>query len=209
LFFLVSALTVNAIVGEAPLANQSIARHVVMVIGSDNTFCSGVVIAQDLVLTAAQCIHPGANYSLVGFDRLVPKYVAKIFLHPEFDPASYLRRRMTADVALLKLIAPLPPAYAPVALTDSPVSAGSRVIVAGFGQANAGDNKSVAGVRAASLVVTGNPHVAAGRKQDHCPSNGGKRAVCGRDLLGQLETAKAYSQRREGLHLRRRTARQE
>jgi secreted trypsin-like serine protease len=157
LSFLVSALPVNAIVGEAPLANQSIARHVVMVIGSDNTFCSGVVIAQDLVLTAAQCIHPGANYSLVGFDRLVPKSVAKIFLHPEFDPASYLRRRMTADVALLKLIAPLPPPYAPVALTDSPVSAGSRVIVAGFGQANAGDNKSVAGVRAASLVVTGNP----------------------------------------------------
>jgi Trypsin-like peptidase domain/Trypsin len=160
LFIFYSSNPSAAIVGGARAADRSIARHVVMVIGSDNSFCSGVVIAQDVILTAAQCIHPGTNYSLAGFDRLVPQYVAKVaktVLHPEFDPAAILRHRVTADVALLKLIAPLPPAYAPVVLTDSPVSAGSRVIAAGYGLAIAGDNNSVAGVRAASLIVTGEP----------------------------------------------------
>jgi hypothetical protein len=35
---------------------------------------------------------------------------------------------------LLKLIAPLPPAYVPVTLADSPVKVGSRVIAAGYGR---------------------------------------------------------------------------
>jgi Trypsin len=35
-----------------------------MVAGSDHKFCSGVVIAQDLILTAAQCIHPGTRYRI-------------------------------------------------------------------------------------------------------------------------------------------------
>ncbi len=146
-----------AIVGGAPVADQTIARHVVMIIGSDNGFCSGVVIAQDLILTAAQCIHPGANYRLLGFDRVAPQSVAKTALHPDWDPTAVSRRRVTGDVALVKLNAPLPPAYAPVALTGLPVSAGSQVIAAGYGQAIAGDNKSAAAVRAAPLVVTGNP----------------------------------------------------
>src|SRR4029077_3663149 len=49
--------------GGAPKASRSIA-HVVMVAGSDHKFCSGVVIAQDLILTAAQCIHPGTRYRI-------------------------------------------------------------------------------------------------------------------------------------------------
>ena len=65
---LLSVFSAAALVGGAPQANQSIARHVVMVVGSDKTFCSGVVIARDLILTAAQCIHPATSYKIVGFD---------------------------------------------------------------------------------------------------------------------------------------------
>jgi trypsin len=65
---LLSAFPAVALVGGAPRASQNIARHVVMVVGSDNTYCSGVVIAQDLILTAAQCIHPDTRYKIVGLD---------------------------------------------------------------------------------------------------------------------------------------------
>src|SRR6266536_2769940 len=112
---LLSVFPAAALVGGAPRANQSIARHVVMVVGSDKTFCSGVVIARDLILTAAQCVHPATNYKIFDASR-TPKNVARIIVHPDWDPNAILKHRVSADVALIKLVVPLPPAYAPVAL---------------------------------------------------------------------------------------------
>ena len=57
-----------ALVGGASEAGHSISRSVVMVVGSDKTVCSGVVIARDLVLTAAQCISPATRHGIIGFD---------------------------------------------------------------------------------------------------------------------------------------------
>jgi secreted trypsin-like serine protease len=160
LCFLLSGVPADAIVGEAPQANQTIARHVVMVVGSDGKFCSGVVIAQDIILTAAQCIHPGTAYSIVGFDppRTLTS-VANAVLHPEWDSSSILRHRVSADVGLLKLVASLPPAYRPVALADSQtvVTAGSQATVAGYGQGIVGDPKTAGTLRAARFMVTGMP----------------------------------------------------
>src|SRR6266436_4870306 len=100
---LLSGFPAAALVGGAPQASHSIARHVVMVVGSDRTFCSGVVIAQDLILTAAQCIHPATNYKIIGFDApKTLKNVASTIVHPDWDPTSGLRHRASADVALLK-----------------------------------------------------------------------------------------------------------
>jgi hypothetical protein len=155
---LLSGFPAAALVGGAPQASHSIARHVVMVVGSDRTFCSGVVIAQDLILTAAQCIHPNTRYSIVGLDppRALTR-VASAILHPEWDSSAYLRRRVSADVGLLKLVAPLPPTYKPIALAETMVTAGSEAIVAGYGVTREGDGKTGGILRAARLVVTGNP----------------------------------------------------
>jgi hypothetical protein len=141
---LLSVFPAAALVGGAPEASHSIARSVVMVVGSDRTLCSGVVIAQDLVLTAAQCIHPATNYKIVGFDAPTSlKGVSSTIVHPEWDPTAVLRHHVSADVALVKLTAPLPPAYMPVALADPKmVTAGSQVTVVGYGQAIAGDNRT-------------------------------------------------------------------
>src|SRR6516165_7810670 len=85
---LLSVFPAAALVGGAPKANQSIARYVVMVVGSDKTFCSGVVIARDLILTAAQCIHPATSYKIVGFDApRALKNVASTIVHPDWDSA--------------------------------------------------------------------------------------------------------------------------
>ena len=157
---LLSIFPAAALIGGAPKANQSIARYVVMVVGSGGIFCSGVVIGQDLILTAAQCIHPTATHGIIGFDAPKnPKNVSRTVVHPEFDRDSILRHRVTADVALVKLATPLPPAYVPVSLADSQkvVTAGSQVLVAGYGSAIAGDARTGGTLRAAHLLVTGNP----------------------------------------------------
>ena len=36
-----------------------------MLVGSRGNFCTGTAIARDLVLTAAHCVLPGADYKLV------------------------------------------------------------------------------------------------------------------------------------------------
>src|SRR5262245_17618597 len=83
---LLSVFPATALVGGAPQADHSIARYVVMVVGSDRVFCSGVVIGQDLILTAAQCIHPTATHSIIGFDAPKKlKNVSRTVAHPEFD----------------------------------------------------------------------------------------------------------------------------
>jgi secreted trypsin-like serine protease len=156
---LLSAFPAAALVGGAPQASDAIARYVVMVVGSDKTFCSGVVIARDLILTAAQCVHPATKYGIVGFDApKTLKSVARATLHPDWDPNAILKHRVTADVALLKLAAPLPPAYTAVALADEKmVTVGAQVVVAGYGLTVTGNGKTGGTLRAAHLLVTGKP----------------------------------------------------
>src|SRR5215831_2189990 len=108
-----------AMVGGAPPADPAIARHVVLLVGSRGNSCSGVAIARDVVLTAAHCVLPGADYKLVTFDAAhQPQLndVATIARHPQFQLATLLAHRATADVAVLKLAAALPLALAPAPL---------------------------------------------------------------------------------------------
>jgi hypothetical protein len=154
--------TASAMVGGAPPADPAIARHLVLLVGSRGTSCSGVAIARDLVLTAAHCVQPGAEYRLVDFDAAhapVLKSVDAITLHPGFELATLLAHRATADVALIKLSAPLPASFAPAPLASAATSVaiGDEFTVAGFGVAVRGDGRSGGTARAATLVATGQP----------------------------------------------------
>ena len=99
-----------AMVGGAPPATEEQSRGVVMLTGSHGTFCSGVALARDLVLTAAHCVLPGADYKLVELDARDSNprsWTSRIARHPAFDANAALRHRVTADVALLKLAEPV------------------------------------------------------------------------------------------------------
>jgi hypothetical protein len=183
LFFGASALIVGtgalAMVGGAQPAGEA-GRAVVLIVGSRGTSCSGVALARDLVLTAAHCVLPGADYKLVDLDDArapALKDTATIARHPEFDVDAVLRHRVTADVALVKLAAPLRLAPATLAPAGASVAAGDRFVVAGYGLATPGDGKSGGSVRAATLVATGQPGTLQIRLAD--PASKGERAGLG------------------------------
>jgi hypothetical protein len=103
---------------------------------------------------------PGATYKLIEFDAAQQpalRDVANIARHPEFDVTAVLRHRVTADVALLKLTAPLDVVPAALAPAGGAVAVGDRFVVAGYGLAVRGESKSGGTVRAATLVATGQP----------------------------------------------------
>jgi secreted trypsin-like serine protease len=150
-----------AMVGGAATADKSVAQHVALIVGSRGTSCTGVVIARNLVLTAAHCALPGADYKIVEFDaarRPMLRDVSQVMAHPEFNLNTLLGHHATADVALLRLKAPLPAAFVPAPLaTQRTVAVGDRFLVAGYGVAVRGDGRSGGTIRVADLVATGQP----------------------------------------------------
>lgn len=160
-FLVAGSLPAAALVGGARLAPDDVARAVVLIVGSRGNFCSGVALARDLVLTAAHCVLPGADYKIVEYDSARQpqlRDVKSVTAHPKFDLKTMLAHRATADVALLKLAAPLG-SVSPVALGGPrfTVAPGDAFTVAGTGVATRGDGKSGGTVRVADLVATGRP----------------------------------------------------
>jgi hypothetical protein len=158
---IVASLPAAALVGGAEPAGE-LGRHTVLIVGSRGNFCTGAAVARDLVLTAAHCVLPGADYKLVEFDaarRPALKDVVTVVRHPGFALKTLLAHRATADVALLKLAAPLPAGIVAAAISapGKPVAAGDRFTVAGSGVSVRGDGKSGGTARRAALVATGRP----------------------------------------------------
>jgi hypothetical protein len=153
---------VPAMVGGAAPAADGVGRSVVMILGSYGTACTASAIARDLLLTAAHCVQPGADYKLVGSEPGQPpvlKDIARIERDPQFDMKRLLAHLATADVALIKLAQPLPARIPPVPLggETETVAVGDTLLVAGYGVTVRGDGRTGGTARAAPLTVTGQP----------------------------------------------------
>jgi hypothetical protein len=159
---LTGAVPARAIVGGGSPSADGVGRNVITIVGSRGNFCSGTMIAPNIALTAAHCVQSGATYKIVEYDaRRTPQLrdVAQIAAHPQFNPQAMLAHRATADIALLRLAAPLAVASQPPALGTPrlPIAVGGRFTIVGIGVTVRGDGKSGGVVRAASLVATGKP----------------------------------------------------
>ena len=153
---------VAAMVGGAPPAANGAGRSVVMILGSYGTACTATAIARDLLLTAAHCVQPGADYKLADSGpgrQPVLKDVARIEREPQFDLKRLFAHLATADVALIKLAQPLPGKIltARIGGETEAVAVGDAFVVAGYGVTVRGDGRTGGTVRYAMLVATGVP----------------------------------------------------
>jgi secreted trypsin-like serine protease len=147
-----------ALTGNAPPANGLAARSIVMVVDLRGDLCTGTALTRELVLTAAHCVAAGRDVRIKTTSAGKTIAVRAIALHPRFDLASYAASRATADVALLKLAAPLDDAVTPASLAPARrVAVGETLTVAGFGVTAAGTARGLGVPRMATLTVTGKP----------------------------------------------------
>jgi secreted trypsin-like serine protease len=147
-----------ALTGNAPPASGFAARPLVMIVDPRGDLCTGTALARDLVLTAAHCVTAKLAYQVKTFQGGQTISVQGIALHPGFNLASYAASRATADLALLKLAAPLQNIVMPARLApDRRVAVGETLTIAGFGVTAAGTDRGLGVPRMATLTVTGKP----------------------------------------------------
>jgi Trypsin len=158
---LLSGAPALAIVGGGAPSAEGVGRSVVTIVGSRGNFCSGALIAPQLVLTVAHCVQPGATYKIVeyGADRQpLLQDVKRVAIDPAFNMQAMLAHRATADVALLQLEAPARGKNpARLGTPKIPVVAGGRFTIAGVGVTIRGEGNTGGTVRTAGLIATGRP----------------------------------------------------
>jgi hypothetical protein len=140
-------------------APADIAAQTVQIVSTRGSICSATVIARDLLLTAGHCVQPKASYAVSlnegAGPRVVP--VARIVLHPGYDPHQFETRRPSPDMAIVKISEPLPARFhaARLATERALPKPGDAFTLAGYGFSIDGDPGSVGKVRIVTLPTVG------------------------------------------------------
>jgi hypothetical protein len=150
-----SATGAHAIIGGAedngPLASRS-----VMVLSSNGGVCSAVVVAPDVVLTAAHCVTGAAEHRVHFRDEAGQPVLitpAAKAVHPGYDAKAIENRRRSIDLALVRVPEPLPKRFGTAFLATAGLARGETVTVGGYGLARKDDPKTTGTFRTAPLKV--------------------------------------------------------
>ena len=146
-----------AVVGPARQDGRFAAQTIMLLKseGKRASFCTGVVIARDIVLTAAHCATDKAGMRVHfrdGAGKPVLLEVAEVAVHPGFRPDAKRTRERTVDLALVRSARPLPDSFSPAALDESGVwTLADRFLIAGYGVARFGAGETSGTLRTGEL----------------------------------------------------------
>ena len=135
------------------------AAHVVMALaqsGRGAGFCSGAVLAPNVVLTAAHCVaSPQATrvHFRDGAGKPALLEVARITRHPGFRADAVKARAKSIDLALIETREPLPASFSPIAIGEASNEVGAVFDIAGFGVARPGVASTSGVLRRARLSL--------------------------------------------------------
>lgn len=153
-----AATPAAAIMGGSK-APAELAAHTVLMVSTRGASCTATVLADDLLLTAAHCVAPKADYAVAIIDNGPPELIpaARIAVHPGFSPEQFRTRHPTPDLALVRLAKPLPSRFRPASLDRAATlpAKGSRFLILGYGMAADGAEATAGTLRAVELPSIG------------------------------------------------------
>lgn len=139
--------------GEPPSA------WTVLVESAGGRICSGAVVHNTLVLTAAHCTLGGARLTVAfdvgGAQPSASLTVVEVIRHPSFKPDQQPRFQTGVDLALLRTGSDFPPHATPIEIDPNDVALNAPLHIFGFGAAEEGDISSARILRRATLEHVG------------------------------------------------------
>lgn len=151
--------------GQLVSAGSRVSRSVVALYGAHFGLCSGTIISNNAILTAAHCVPKDpAIRMMVVFSTTVKnappanvRPVSRMYVNPKWGTST--NGKNTGDLAVMKFSGGLPSGYMPVGFLPVPslVDNGSMILLSGFGVSD-GVAQSGSGVLRDTASVITNVH---------------------------------------------------